>query len=346
MGRLHHDRLQRGFTLVELMIALVLGMVVVAAAGSIFMSNKRLYGSTETVGRIQENQRAAFELFARDVREAAGSPCAATSPPANMLQSGKNGFWTQFGNGLFGTEGGGTANDKVDLYMSNEGDIEITDHTNPSAVLSVTNSTGIQVDDVLLACNADVSIIFQATHLPSGEIQHNGGGATGNCGQEFQHKNPDLTKCSGASAMYGYCFVIPAGKKPGPGCHRVGQGPAVVVRMSVVRWEVKDNKRGGTSLYRSVYYTDGSGIRATPASEAEVAEGITAFQLKYQSEGSAAYQDAPVADWKKVISVQLTLTTVGADGALTGQYVRGTDGQRLTRTLTNTVALRNREATL
>lgn len=341
MRHMNSGTQQGGFTLVELMIALVLGLVVVAATGSIFMSNKRLYGSTETVGRIQENQRVAFELLARDVREAAGTPCSAASPPVNMLQSGKNTFWSSFGNGLSGTDGGGTANDRVDLYMANDGDIEISSHTNPSAVLNVTNSTGIAVNDILMACNADVSIIFQATHLPSGEIQHNGGGSTGNCGQEFQHKEPDLSKCSGASAMYGYCYVIPPGKKPGPGCHRVGQGPAVVVRLSVVRWEVRDNV-----LYRSVYYTDGTGIRATPAEEIEVAEGITGLQLKYQSEGSATFQDAPVADWKKVVAVQVTLTAVGADGAVRGQYVRGTDGERLTRTFTNTVALRNRESML
>lgn len=339
-------KLQSGFTLVELMIALALGLVVVAAAGSIFMSNKRLYGSTETVGRIQENQRAAFELFARDVREAAGTLCSSASPPVNMLQSGKNTFWSSFANGLSGTDGGGTSNDRVDLYMANEGDIDIASHDNPSAVLNVTSSSGIAVNDILMACNADVSIIFQATHLPSGEIQHNGGGSTGNCGQEFQHKEPDLSKCSGASAMYGYCFVIPPGKKPGPGCHRVGQGPAVVARLSVVRWEIKDNGRGGTSLYRSVYYTDGAGIRPTAATTAEVAEGVTGLQLKYQSDGSATFQDAPVADWKKVVAIQLTLTVVGADGAVIGQDVRGTDGQRLTRTFTNTVALRNRESML
>lgn len=54
---------QAGFSLIELMISLVLGLLVIAAAGGIFLSNKRVYGSTEAINRIQENQRAAFEML-------------------------------------------------------------------------------------------------------------------------------------------------------------------------------------------------------------------------------------------------------------------------------------------
>ena len=53
----------RGFSLIELMIALLIGLLVVSAAGSLFISNKRTYNATETLGRIQENGRVAFELW-------------------------------------------------------------------------------------------------------------------------------------------------------------------------------------------------------------------------------------------------------------------------------------------
>src|SRR3546814_391989 len=58
---------QRGFTLIELMVAMVLGLLVVAAAGSLFMSSRKVYGTTASINRIQENQRIAFEMLARDV---------------------------------------------------------------------------------------------------------------------------------------------------------------------------------------------------------------------------------------------------------------------------------------
>src|SRR3546814_14167941 len=66
---------QRGFTLIELMVAMVLGLLVVAAAGSLFMSSRKVYGTTASINRIQENQRIAFEILARAVREAGGHPC-------------------------------------------------------------------------------------------------------------------------------------------------------------------------------------------------------------------------------------------------------------------------------
>ena len=73
-------------SLIELMIALVLGMVVVAAAASIFLANKSTYKATETLARVQENSRLAFEMMARDIREARGSACDSTaSPPSHSI---------------------------------------------------------------------------------------------------------------------------------------------------------------------------------------------------------------------------------------------------------------------
>src|SRR5690606_22126939 len=73
------SRLSRGFpgrmaglSLVELMIALALGLVVSGAAIGVFLANQQTYRSTESIGRIQESARVAFELMAREVREAAG----------------------------------------------------------------------------------------------------------------------------------------------------------------------------------------------------------------------------------------------------------------------------------
>ncbi|MFP3416601.1 prepilin-type N-terminal cleavage/methylation domain-containing protein, partial [Bacillus sp. SIMBA_074] len=48
---------QQGFSLIELMIALVLGLLVVGAAIGIFLSNRQTYQATEGVGRAQEGVR-------------------------------------------------------------------------------------------------------------------------------------------------------------------------------------------------------------------------------------------------------------------------------------------------
>ena len=65
-------RLARGLSLIELMIALLLGLLVVGGAIGIFTSNRRAYNATESLSRVQENARVAFEMMSRDVREAGG----------------------------------------------------------------------------------------------------------------------------------------------------------------------------------------------------------------------------------------------------------------------------------
>lgn len=60
----------RGFSLVELMIAIVLGLVVMGGVISIFVANRQAFRVSENMAHVQENARVAFELLARDLREA------------------------------------------------------------------------------------------------------------------------------------------------------------------------------------------------------------------------------------------------------------------------------------
>ena len=99
----------RGFSLIELMIAMVLGLVVIGSAGAIYIANKRSYAATEVLSRVQESSRVAFELMARDIREAAAVPCAKDIPIANVLGRTRKGTtppaanWLyDFGNGILG----------------------------------------------------------------------------------------------------------------------------------------------------------------------------------------------------------------------------------------------------
>lgn len=72
MGR----RRQHGLSLIELMVALVLGLLVVGAAFSILHSNQMTYRANEGLARIQENARVAFELVSQDIRGAGGNSCS------------------------------------------------------------------------------------------------------------------------------------------------------------------------------------------------------------------------------------------------------------------------------
>ncbi|WP_162615939.1 prepilin-type N-terminal cleavage/methylation domain-containing protein [Solilutibacter oculi] len=322
---------QAGFSLIELMISLVLGLLVIAAAGGIFLSNKRVYGSTEAINRIQENQRAAFEMLSRDLREAGSNPCTrfnAANGPINLLSDRSAPEWANFQMGLTGTESG--ASDSVIVYFAN-GRSRITGHANPTADLTVSSTAGLANGQTLMACNADTAILFSATKITSGGtvVGHDG---AANCGQGFT-RNPDYTKCSSTLAgTVGYCFRSVDQTTCGASAER-GRSPAMVVTPASIRWFVADNTRGGSSLYRTI-----NGVTS------EIAEGVGNLQLSYKIGNSTAFVDAnnvPAGQWVLVTAVRVAMTVTAMQGAQSSSDIRGTGNQALSRSMVDVVALRN-----
>ena len=68
---------QTGFSLVELMIALVLGVVVVGGSVSIFTGVIRSSNLNQTISNLQSNGRFAMDVIGRDIRSAGYIGCAA-----------------------------------------------------------------------------------------------------------------------------------------------------------------------------------------------------------------------------------------------------------------------------
>lgn len=65
-------RRQGGFSLIELMVALVLGLVLIGGVINIFVTNQQAFRTNENLARLQENARISFELTAREIRQAGG----------------------------------------------------------------------------------------------------------------------------------------------------------------------------------------------------------------------------------------------------------------------------------
>jgi type IV pilus assembly protein PilW len=57
------------------MVAITLGLVLTAAALSIFLSNRQSYEVTETLSRLQENARFGLDSMIRDLRAAGYFGC-------------------------------------------------------------------------------------------------------------------------------------------------------------------------------------------------------------------------------------------------------------------------------
>ena len=324
----------RGFSLIELMIALMLGLLVVGSASAIFISNRQTYRATEGLGRVQENGRMAFELMSRDIREAGGNACgnADRKEPlklVNVLSPTAN-WWANWNDGIIGYEAAmapAPANriagtDAVALMSGDTSSgVTVVSHNPTSARFEVnTTGHGLNDGDLAIICDWRQASMFQITGAQPGvntNIVHNpGGGFTpGNCSKGLGYANPP--KCTTNGTPYEY----------GPN--------SMIMRLHAVRWFVGSTAGGGRSLFRSTLVNQGGALQAR---DQEIAEGVNNMQLQYLLEGAVGYVDAtaiPANRWNDITAVRVTLDVLSADRA-------GVGGAQLARRIAHTVTLRNR----
>lgn len=346
-----------GLSLVELMIALVLGLLVVSGALAIFISNRQTYRATEQLGRVQENSRVAFELMARDIREAGGNPCGQDLPTVNVVNNTSANWWSNFAGGITGydgataapglTTGTGTAQrvagtSAIDVQSGDNGVVTVTDHNPTSAQFKVnTVDHGINDGDIILVCDGDHASITQVTNAsPSvnDTIVHNTGtGSPGNCtkglGIPDQLGDPGYppTTVNSDPLVYTPGVCITNGKP-------YTYGPnSKIAKFSSHRWYIGNNARGGRSLYEMVLGSNGSGT--AQVNTQEVADGVRDLQVTYLQSGSGAYvAAAAITNWAQVRAARLVLTLESTEQV--GTDAAGTN-QTLQRTLDTVVTLRN-----
>lgn len=58
---------QRGFSLIELMVALLLGLLLMSGIIAVYLESKRGWAQDEAIARVQENGRYALRLLAREI---------------------------------------------------------------------------------------------------------------------------------------------------------------------------------------------------------------------------------------------------------------------------------------
>lgn len=359
-GLVNRARRVRGFTLVELMVALAIGLIVTGAAITVFLSTSRTYDATESLGRVQENMRVAFELMARDIREAGGNPCERGLPIYNVLNNPQSLWYTDAATGIrgfggtqafadmpFGTGAGRriAGTDAIEIKSAGPG-TSIVKHVPTSAQFKLASADhGLHPGDIALACDFAEVAVFQVTNAQSGTnetVVHNtGAGTPGNCSKGLGYSAPPNCGTNGNQYAFG-CYM---GKYSGSGCDGDEDGikdepedvwPAVVARLRMQRWYIGANDQGGKSLYQSSVRNDGGELEVE---NNEIVDGVEDMTLEYLLVGATKYVDAAemsAADWAsdKVVAV-------GVDITLTGAGTPGTEGKDIQRHLKMTTTIRN-----
>lgn len=109
---------QVGLTLVEIMVALTVGFIVVAAIGSIYLSSRQTYRVQEDNARLQEAGKYALEVIGRSLRQAGADAEMNSSPVAITTECNVAGVCVP----IAGTNGAGAAADTlaVQFYAGRE----------------------------------------------------------------------------------------------------------------------------------------------------------------------------------------------------------------------------------
>ncbi|MDH3490977.1 MAG: PilW family protein [Gammaproteobacteria bacterium] len=318
---------QSGMTLVEVMIAMLLGVFLMGGVLQVFASSRQTYRVHEATSRMQENGRMALEVLSRDIRMADFWGCA--SDPSNFvnnLDTAGAGYVDFLSGGIGGTEGAAGAPDSLILRGGIDSGLSVEPPYGPqaSANIKVPPNNGLEQHDIVFVADCSAGDIFQITNADpdtSGVVVHNtGNGDPGN----YNVSNPG---CPGANA---HCLS------------KVYGGDASMMVTIETSYSIAMGSEGQPALFRN-------GL--------EFLDGIENLQILFgedtDTSGIANYYVPAdqVVDMANVISIRFAVVVRSYDDNLTGGLTQnynlfGTTvaapDNRLRQVYTSTVAVRNR----
>lgn len=329
---MNHDRIRRleplfrsgGFSLIEIMISLAIGMVVALAVFVSMAANGRHLQMNEGLSESQENVRLGFELIARDVRQARDTSCGAVQT-SNLATGVWNGTWVGTWwpvRGFAGTAASGAvafgtaAGERVDgtEALQLQGSAE-------ALLIETITSGGANVELMTAAAPlANPDGLVLACDLRQASLHEVASGA----GKELTLKQP---------------IVVSDPDDP----------QFQLARYTAVTWFIGNSGRdeeGGRSLFRTRLGADGQQLTE------EILPGVTELNVRYHRIGEADFITASdpalatAADWSRVNAIELTLVTETTQAHITTDIANvdptlvGSNG-RLRRSATQVVAVRS-----
>lgn len=335
----------RGFTLIELMIAMILGLIVIAGVTSIFLAGQQSYRTNNALGEVESSSRIAFELMARDIRQAGLAGCDTSSGRvANVLNNASTDWWANWANAVHGYGGGnssavdgdsdqtdpavttGTAaknrvagTDSLQLIGASGLPVTIEEDKEPAANFKLNTSTTELADgDIIIVCSPDHAAILQISNYNNSNVTvvHNTGNtiSPGNCSKGLGYPTVCTTN--------GNVYTFPPNSS--------------IARMGAFDWYIGYNDTGGKSLYRiALSNTGGTSVAAAAQ---EMVRNVTDMQITYlQGSGTTFIPAASVSNWGAVTAARVTFTVESTFGRATAK-----GDKPIVRTYSATTTVRNR----
>ncbi|WP_045223698.1 PilW family protein [Methyloterricola oryzae] len=347
---------QRGITMVEIMVALVLSLVLAAGAGQIYLANKQTYRVQDAQSRLQENGRFALDVMTRDLRQAGYVGCNSAVTKLRVIAKAP-----LISLPLTGTSAPALPTNVVVASPVTGGDNNTAGtYTNPSPAISSTLASN-QLTSVVRGTDA-FSVQFAEscggrTTSPMTGVNPTGMIAAGNScditvGAGTTAGTPLVISDCSTSHVFRAASDSSQNSLEGTDSDTLGRYPypidSEILRYRSYTYYVRLNEAGQPALYRLDNNSATGGNNPM-----ELVEGIENLQVTYgldvDSDGAAnQFVDAPTAVWPQVVAVRLVVTVrtiednlASAARSYTFNGSSATD-RRLVRTFSATVGLRNR----
>lgn len=356
------SRCQKGLSLVELIIALALGVVLTLGVTRVFLGSSQTYRTSDAIAYLQENLRFSLARISRDVRMAGNKGCLVGEPVNHLdtTSSDYNADLWDAGRAVVGWEAPNTGlGDEVNLSGFSVGSGSWGNGTSDTAPAVITNNAIAGTDFIAIsgAQKADVEL-------------------SGN-----PHGNANTIGTSGSNGLSAGTIVIfvledcSAGdrfqKNNDANSSTVTRGNGNNISPgNVMSNPLQDyTDEGALYVYRSVGYFIGIGVNNEPAlfrvaltpgesnTPVELVSGVEDMQVLYGIGGVDGMVDryveaSSVTDWASVVSVRVALLMRSRDQILeednsqsfnlVGTEIDPGSDRRARLIATTTIGIRNR----
>lgn len=336
-------RVQRGFTVVEIMVAMAIGLVVSAVVVTMFAASSRSYHVTDAMGDLQEAGRIAMSTLQRDVHRVGFRGCNSNnvrdSAPILNVQATPTEYLNDFTTGVQGYEASESGwAPALPAAIAAPGEPVSTGPTpqTDALVMRVVPGTPVALSTDMAAMTDDVPVMSTAGFAAGSRV------VVADCVRATVFQ---VTGVNGGMLQH----ALGAGTNTSASVQRAFGADAAVMRYETHAYFIGPSLRDAVNE-RSLW------LRVDGNAPVEVVENVEDLQILYGEDTDGDYvpnlfhtADA-VANWNNVLAIQLSLLLRGGglrdNQVATGYVYNGASvmpgDRRLRRTYTATIQLRNR----